>query len=162
MIVLYLLWAFLIIFVCPSVGFAGGVWVLWNGNFVTVEVLAFSRQSVHALVRFNNDGEWLLLAAYASPNPLIRSDLWKTLSVMSHHVNIPWLVAGDLNDTATSSEKMGGDAFDYRRAALFNPRINDCNLIDLGFKGQPFTWRGKCRGSCIVQERLDRALSSDS
>lgn len=71
-------------------------------------------------------------------------------------------MAGDLNDIAPSSKKIGGVAFDFRRASLFNRRINQCSLIDMGFNGPPFTWRGTRRGGVIVQERLYRALALES
>lgn len=78
----------------PSVGFAGDIWVLWNSNVVTVDVLAFSTQAVHAIISFDNIGEWMYSAAYASLIPMQKSLLWNTFHAMSHHMSIPWLVAG--------------------------------------------------------------------
>ena len=53
-------------FKVPSKGFDGGIWVLWDANVVTVEIVAYSTQAVHAIISFNDTGEWLFSVAYAS------------------------------------------------------------------------------------------------
>jgi hypothetical protein len=64
------------------------------------------------------------------------------------------LLAGDFNDIAGPFEKKGG-----ARPLL---RINSCNLMDLGFVGSKYTWRGPMfHGGGRIFERLDRALSND-
>lgn len=55
-------------------------------------------------------------------------------------------MAGDLNDILDTSEKFGGAPFNLYRSGLFQQRINDCHLMDLGFSGPPFTWLGAGRG----------------
>lgn len=47
---------------------------------------------------------------------------------------------------------MGGSA--YQPSCLaFEECLNECNLMDLGFKGPPYTW---VRGD--LRERLDRVV----
>lgn len=58
-------------FCVTFVGFAGRLWVLWGSTQVHVNILVFSRQAVHALISFNNKGEWLSSAAYVSPIPSV-------------------------------------------------------------------------------------------
>ena len=43
---------------------------------------------------------------------------------------------------------------DFREALLF------CGLVDLGFKGNIFTWDNGRGGNELVQERLDRAYAN--
>ena len=43
----------------------------------------------------------------------------------------------------------------------FRDVVNECGLVDLGFVGYKFTWRGRRAGG-VVLERLDRAFASDS
>lgn len=38
--------------------------------------------------------------------------------------------------------------------------VSDCNLVDLGFKGNVFTWSNNQEGEDNVRERLDRALAT--
>ena len=42
----------------------------------------------------------------------------------------------------------------------FRNVLDECGLMDLGFVGDKFTWKGK-RGGGLVLERLDRALASN-
>lgn len=68
-----------------------------------------------------------------------------------------WIVLSDFNDVLDNSEKFGGLKVSYRRASLFRDCLNDCNLIDLGFKGPRFIWTNK-RQSGLIMERLDRVF----
>ncbi|MCI06146.1 hypothetical protein A2U01_0027202, partial [Trifolium medium] len=54
----------------------------------------------------------------------------------------PWLLAGDFNDIMSQDEKQGGALVNFRRCRLFQERVNDCKLLDLGAVGSKFTWRG--------------------
>jgi hypothetical protein len=72
------------------------------------------------------------------------------------------LLAGDFNDIAGLFEKKGGARPLLRRCHKFVERINSCNLMDLGFVGSKYTWRGPMfHGGGRIFERLDRALSND-
>lgn len=52
---------------------------------------------------------------------------------------------------------------DYSRCDLFSNWINNCNLLDLGFVGSKFTWKGpQWQGLDRVFKRLDRALCNSS
>lgn len=42
----------------------------------------------------------------------------------------------------------------------FNTMMQDIGLVDLGFKGQPFTWRNNREGEKRIQERLDREIAN--
>ncbi|KAH7865091.1 hypothetical protein Vadar_002091 [Vaccinium darrowii] len=44
----------------------------------------------------------------------------------------------------------------------FEDFIDQCNLIDLGLTGYPFTWRNNREGEGHIQERLDRAPATPS
>ena len=37
--------------VADTVGFAGGIWLLWRSDLVNVDVLAATKQEIHALIR---------------------------------------------------------------------------------------------------------------
>lgn len=59
--------------------------------------------------------------------------------------------------------KKGGDSVDYGRCEMFSNWINDCGLMDLGFIGFIFTWKGpQWVGLDRVFKRLDRALCNAS
>jgi hypothetical protein len=50
-------------------GFSGGIWLLWHKELVTIEVLSSSSQVINALIKRNDNLDWLFSAIYASPNP---------------------------------------------------------------------------------------------
>ena len=37
--------------VADTIGFAGGIWLLWHSDLVQVDVLATTEQKIHALIR---------------------------------------------------------------------------------------------------------------
>ena len=92
-----------------SIGYAGGLWVLWNADRVELALLASTKQVVHAevKVRFTNTS-WLLSAVYASPRNAERKILWKNLMNVAELHNMPWVIAGDFNEPLLSEDKFGG------------------------------------------------------
>jgi hypothetical protein len=54
-------------------------------------------------------------------------------------------------------EKEGGRAWPERFMKAFHDAMDDCNLEDVGFVGDPFTWN---RGT--MRERLDRGIANQS
>lgn len=121
-------------------GFAWGIWLFWRNDMVEVELLATHNQAINALIRRRSEIDWLFTGLYASPNPNSREELWEYIEGVSRAHNLPWLVAGDMNEVRGSSEKSGGASTSQRRCNRFNKWINDCNLIDMGFSGPKYTW----------------------
>lgn len=39
--------------------------------------------------------------------------------------------------------------------------MDECGFIDMGFKGNPFTWKNYFRDGQTIWERLDRSLSNN-
>ena len=70
-------------FQVPLVGFAGGIWVLWDPSIVSVHITVYHAQAVHAIVSFNREREWLFFFTYVSPNPVHRCVLWEDLSAVN-------------------------------------------------------------------------------
>ncbi|CAL2255075.1 unnamed protein product [Prunus armeniaca] len=138
-------------------GFSGGVWLLWNGNSVSLQVVAHSSQSIIALVTLRNH-RWLLIVVYANPCPGIREALWKYFDGLIKASNLPWLVLGDFNDIVSMDEKCG-DNFD-QGGKRFGEWIDRNHLVDLGFSGAKFTWCNKRNAKGIIWKRLDRGLCS--
>lgn len=65
-------------------------------------------------------------------------------------------MGGDFNDIICSNEKIGGRPMNLSRTTKLWKNINNCNLIDLGFKGRKFTWSNHRRNKGLIMERLDR------
>ena len=71
--------------------------------------------------------------------------------------NLSWLLIGDLNEIQFLHEKEGGNPRPLQYMQAFQDAIDECELHDLGFVGDRFTWY---RGG--IRERLDRGLVNDS
>nr|KYP61055.1 hypothetical protein KK1_023479 [Cajanus cajan] len=93
---------------------------------------------------------------YASPHLQERSTLWNNLTRLAQIVDGPWNLMGDFNVVLRPHERMGSATTRINRGDIaFNNFVNQCNLLDIGFTGSPFTWK---RGQLF--ERLDRSLEN--
>lgn len=51
-----------------TIGYAGGLWLLWNLAVVEVEPIATTKQEIHAIIKVSSlNLTWLLSAVYPSP-----------------------------------------------------------------------------------------------
>ena len=63
-----------------TLGFAGGLWLLWNSDGVQLHQLAMSEQEIHVLVKvLPSNFEFICTAVYASPRFQERCVLWNNL-----------------------------------------------------------------------------------
>lgn len=107
---------------------------------------------------------WIFSAIYASPDPTSRLFLWDNLDHLAQTHTGEWLMSGDFNKILTASEKLGGNNANLTRIALFRDCLNTCNMIDLGYRGNKFTWSNKRyrNRSSLILERLDSCLTNNS
>lgn len=136
-------------------GFSGGIWCLWNPAAINISVLAREEFCIHLKVNPSTPKEWILTVVYASPQANNRPRLWERLVAFHSSISSPWCLAGDFNSILFEHEKRGGAPFNHQSCQPFQDFISSCNLLDLGFKGPPFTWK---RGDLC--QRLDRGLSN--
>ncbi|PKI60521.1 hypothetical protein CRG98_018997 [Punica granatum] len=93
-------------------GFSGGIWLLWRKNDLRITILQSHFQALHAIVEKGCRSWWLTT------------------------------VYGDFNAILSEEEKAGGAPFNPSEALGFRDTLDACNLIDVGSKGSPFTWKG--------------------
>ncbi|KAK4482042.1 hypothetical protein RD792_012965 [Penstemon davidsonii] len=142
----------------PIDGRSGGIWLLWQKENIRVEVLSVDPQVIHAIIGPNSQREWLCSGVYARPNPAVRESLWKNLEDLSTAVRLPWMLTGDFNQVISSNEKKGGCLPSLGRCLRFKEMIDNCGLIDLGFRGPKFTWWNSREGMARIRERIDRSM----
>ncbi|XP_074318455.1 uncharacterized protein LOC141655267 [Silene latifolia] len=141
-----------------AIGFSGGIWIYWKNDIVSVTPLTEHMQYITFEVARNGELPWLFSAVYASPGPSNRRELWSELENFARVNNRSWLIAEDINETRSLSERHGGNQNMARRCDHFNNWIEDCELIELAFTGPNHTW---ARGNSMETRqsaRLDRAL----
>lgn len=137
---------------------SGGVALLWEDgldirflsrskNHVDVEVFAVDRSGI----------QWRLTGFYGYPTAGDRHLSWDLLKELAEHSDLPLIIIGDFNEIVSDFEKDGGVARGWAQMNQFQTALDDVELIDLGFTGAPFTWKGG-----EVRCRLDRAVATPS
>ena len=127
-----------------TIGFSGGIWMLWDSERVEVTPLANTEQEIHATVKVRNtNSSWLFTAVYASPRTAERHILWNNLIQTAGLHNMPWVVAGDFNEPLSEEDKFGRRAVSVNRSFLFKECLEKCNMIDIGFSRPCFTWTNR-------------------
>ncbi|KAH7839880.1 hypothetical protein Vadar_009914 [Vaccinium darrowii] len=143
-------------------GLAGGLAVFWKSTS-NVEVKRACSWFIDVQITDVRDNEsWRLVNVYFSSKPEIRKAQWEVFLEYKRCLGDSWCLWGDMNCVLNSEEKKGGLDPAYWTTSKFQDFIDQCNLIDLGFTGYPFTWRNNREGEGYIQERLDRALATQS
>nr|XP_023878277.1 uncharacterized protein LOC111990725 [Quercus suber] len=144
-----------------TVGYAGGIWLLWFTDLVDISQLASTEQEIHALVQVKSSNtSWIISAIYASPRYVDRRLLWDNLTTVASLHNLPWIMLGDFNEMLNNSEKFGGLPINIGRALKFKACLDACGMIDLGFSGPKFTWSNRREVNGLIQERLDKCFAN--
>lgn len=71
-----------------------------------------------------------------------------------------WLCIGDYNEILTFEEKQGRIPRPSQLMEILRSVYIQCGLVDLGYRGNKFTWRNGRHGEAFAQERLDRARAT--
>nr|XP_016433117.1 PREDICTED: uncharacterized protein LOC107759646 [Nicotiana tabacum] len=147
-----------------AVGPSGGIVFMWKKEFVAVEKVETTPQGIHAMVKVSPDHPpWLFSAIYASNLLENRKFLWEYLITISKNIKTNWFIGGDFNEVLKARDKFGGNPINLSRNNLFWNCINECNLIDLGYKGSKYTWTNKrySNKTSLILERIDRSFANE-
>lgn len=137
--------------------------MLWNSDRVEINPLSNTEQEIHAVVKvLNSNSSWLISTIYASPRSTERHILWNNLNKVAELHDMPWVLAGDFNETLSAEDKFGGRTIGVSSSLLFKEYLDNCNMIDIGFSGPRFTWTHKREVHALIQERLDRFFVNPS
>ena len=98
---------------------------------------------------------WRLTGIYGEPKWEDKYKTWDKLRDLKNTSDLPWVVIGDFNEILYSHEKEGGNLRPHTYMDAFRDALSDCDLEDLGFWGENFTWK---RGR--IREKLDRAVAN--
>lgn len=104
---------------------------------------------------------WCLTGFYGEPSTEKKHLSWKALRVLNAARQRPWLCLGDFNEILLACEKEGGPPRNQSCMDRFRETLEEYELADLGFEGDPFTWRNNSHNSAhYIRERLDRAVAN--
>ncbi|XP_026396981.1 uncharacterized protein LOC113291694 [Papaver somniferum] len=117
--------------------------------------------------------EWLLTCLYGFPYPQYKEMQWQYIKYLSHTINHPWVVMGDLNLVFSNEERLHVHSSISTAATTFNNSsviasssrdssfvnfIYEAGLEDMGYSGRSFTWSSNVHDTGIRRSRLDRAI----
>ncbi|XP_026410328.1 uncharacterized protein LOC113305521 [Papaver somniferum] len=111
---------------------------------------------IHAIV--NNDPaleEWFLSCVYGTLYVKDQPSQWNYIKNLRTSVSIPWALIGDLNVTMNLSD--GNTSSPITSPEVLN-HINQSDLHDINYIGNPFTWTSNSHGTGKFKSRIDRAL----
>lgn len=137
--------------------------MMWRDNIINVQNAVRRGQEIHATIEVHPLRKpWLFTSIYASTNIHYRNMMWDNLENISNTYKGPCLVGGDFNDILTASKKFGGKPIKDSRAKYIWSKINNCNLVDLGFKGSKYTWtNNRHNNKSLILERLDKVFGNE-
>ncbi|XP_074352985.1 uncharacterized protein LOC141692145 [Apium graveolens] len=158
--------------ICKDIGFAdycavdaqghgGGLALFWKTEGgVTV------RDVCHNYIDFEvvNEqiGRWRYTGYYGFPERGRRRESWNMLEDLAGKSSLPWCIIGDFNYIVSRDEKQGGRVQPRWLMEGFSDASDRCELSDLGFIGDKFTWEKSRGSSSWVQERLDRGMATQA
>ncbi|KAL0411165.1 UNVERIFIED_CONTAM: hypothetical protein Slati_3706200 [Sesamum latifolium] len=142
-----------------SKGKSGGLILLWRKD---MNVILHSFSDAHidvGVASEDGSGGWRFTGIYGHPEASHRALTWNLFWRLSSASLCPWLCAGDFNEILNLHEKTGGPC-PRRQIEEFRSCLSDCNIIDLGFKGERFTWCNMREAPNTVKVRLDRECAT--
>jgi hypothetical protein len=85
------------------------------------------------------------------------------MRILHNQGTLPWVCIGDFNEILYGHEKEGGRPKAQACMEGFRETLVFCNLEDLGYEGDKFTWRNNNHmWEKYIQERLDRAVANEA
>lgn len=144
-----------------SVGLSGGMGFWWND--LNVIVRSFSTHHIVADVCDAQDMVvWRAIGVYGWAETSQKHHTWAMMRHLGGDVNIPTVMFGDFNEITGLHEKYGGAVRGERQMDAFRDAMDDCGMMDLGFKGNIFTWQRGNSVETVVRERLDRYMANNA
>ncbi|XP_051220216.1 uncharacterized protein [Lolium perenne] len=146
--------------VTNCVGRSGGLALLWKEDVNLVVNPGSSRFHINAMVTGDDGFIWRITSICGEPQSRAKEKTWKLLRILHGQYNLPWMWFEDLKEVMFASEKQGGQAKKQACMDKFRMALEFCELEDLGFVGDPYTWRNHSHCAAnYVKERLDRSVA---
>ena len=140
----------------PRIGLGGGLALLWRDN-VDIDVQTSSPHHIDALIN-QNGVVWRITGIYGHPETARRGESWELQLQLNAAISLPWFLIRDFNEILHSDEYWGSGSRPANQIAEFTRVVDDCSLMDLGYRGPKFTWCNRRFEGNLVYARLDRGL----
>lgn len=117
----------------------GGLVMFWKDD-TEVDVVLSSLKYIDATINKSSKEAWRFTGFYSKPKTHKRHESWDLLRYLHSQNSLPWLCSYDFNEITKQSKKLGGRLRPHNQMQIFREALDECELMDLGFKGSPFTW----------------------
>jgi exonuclease III len=142
-------------------GRSGGLAIFWKGSVKLKVNPLMTRYHIDADVTGDDGFVWRLTGVYGESKSGEKEKTWRLLKILHGQSNLPWVCMGDFNEILFASEKQGGQDRSQASMDKFRSALEFCELDDLGFSGDPYTWRNNSHlADTYIKERLDRAVAN--
>lgn len=142
-------------YVVRSNGQCGGLVLYWKKE-IAMLLRDKNNNFIDVFIGSGADNFWRFTDMYGEPKWADKHLTWERIRELRALVDMPWMLAGDLNDIMYSFEKEGGNPRPPQYMAAFRDALDESGLLDLGYYGDKFTWHGG-----QIRERLDRAVANN-
>lgn len=141
-------------------GKTGGLAMLWKRE-INLSLRWLGRMHIDATITEEDGYKWRLTGIYGQLKTELKEETWWLLHTLHLQEKLPWVCMGDFNEILYSFEKQGGAPKAQVYKDRFRNALSFCNLNDLGFDGDIFTWRNN--NFCVegyIWQRLDRVVGN--
>ncbi|KAK6126474.1 hypothetical protein DH2020_039779 [Rehmannia glutinosa] len=135
--------------------------ILWRKPY-DISLSSYSNHHIAVKVNVEDGRAWQLGCIYGWLDHQMRKNTWQLLRNLNPGQDTPWICMGDFNEIMWLHEKMGGNIKAFADMEAFRNAAYDCTLTDLGYTGNIFTWTNGQALDQNIQERLDRALATET
>ena len=136
----------------------GRIVLAWDPNIFTLDIKRCTSQLIHCIAcRCQNKTIFQITLVYAYNDEEGRALLWRDLAEIATGITDPWTVIGDFNDVFSQEERMGR-RIARKISGKFRKCVEDCQLEDLKYTGNFFTWNNKQQPDDQIYAKLDRVL----
>lgn len=137
-----------------------GLLLMCNDNF-EVNVKSLSQNHINFMVKVvESDQVFQLSNIYGYSKEYFKRHNMELLKSFKGEDNTPWLCCGNFNVVLNQEEKGGGNVVMMNQMLMFAYTLDTCDLRDLGFLGNRFTWTNKRRGKDGILERVRRSVAN--
>ena len=148
--------------VCPRDGHSGGLALFWKNTF-PLAINNYSKNHIDATIQCLKKGRWRLTSFYGYPETCKRQESREFLRHLQRDMDEAWVCLGDFNEILSIDEKWGGGRQRLKRQMQqFRDALDDCGLMDLGYKGPKFTWFRRNGEEAGIFERLDCGVANSA
>lgn len=147
-----------------SEGRSGGLALFWTKKF-QISIHNFSKSHIHGLITNSESSDhdaaaWYLTGIYGHPDVARREETWDLIISLRVSADQEWLMMGGFNEILSNYENIGGRDRAEKQKKAFRQMVDDCEVQDLGFIGNPFTWWNGREVLHSISVRLDRFLAN--